>query len=655
MNDDEYWYNLKEENGSVVIDKSLKSNTSKMHYYDSSSNYNYDDKKEKKKIEPIYLALGVILFLPFVVLIISLLIAQNNPSNNPNKYRTIMLYMVGSDLESTGGVASFDLKDIVGNNIDLDNINVLIMAGGSKVWHNFVKNDELGIYEITKAGYKKVKKFDLSNMGSSDTLSLFVNYVHDNYHSSKYDMIFWNHGLGAVGLEDDELYDDYLDISELKLAFEDSPFMNEKLELVVFNNCMAGNIHFASIMKNFAEYMVASEEVMYVGSNLDRLNFINNIKKEDSGYEIGLSYIRKSDESMSNLDKMKYGDLDTTLSIIDLSKIDSVEKNLNAFFNSIDLNNNNYKTISRIRRKTNTYGGDDYSYDMVDLYSLAESLDSYSSYNAKEKLKESINEAILYNSASNEYSKGISIYFPYYGSGENITSNLYNIDKVWNNDYTNFINKFYSLSNSARRANRAGEDDKVLLLTNDIIYDNNSLSIDLTSSEQEKYQNANIYIFSKNNDKFDLLLKSDEVEFDNNKLIFNKNKVLKTDNNIIISSIYEKGLYKVYGSFDNSDVIVKVTNDNGYGSINGIFVDSKDKPIGGLVDYNDELINFYSTNYSIDNELTNDWYSKIEKKPINNLNNGINVVQKDLANTYVLIEMFDENNDVFYSKLTEIK
>ena len=161
-------------------------------------------------------------------------------------------------------------------------------------------------------------------MGDADTLSSFLKYTHNVYPSLKYDLIFWNHGLGAAGIEVDEVSSDYLDIYEMKKVFENSPFSKEKMELVIFNNCMASNLHFASVMKDYAEYMVASEEVMYVGAIIDRLNFLNDVEKDDNGYDVGKLYVDKSDESINKINSAKNTKLDSTLSIIDLSKIDEL-------------------------------------------------------------------------------------------------------------------------------------------------------------------------------------------------------------------------------------------------------------------------------------------------------------------------------------------
>ena len=647
MNNNNYWYNIKEENGSILIEKTVKEKSSNEYM-----EYNFVHQEDKKRNwRPVFIVLPLLIIIPF--LIVFLLNTSSN--NNNNKYRTFMIYMVGSDLESSGKIASFDLKDINGSEVDLENNNVLLMVGGSKKWHNFVKEDEVGLYQLTNTGFKKVKTYELSSMGSSETLAEFINYSTKNYKSEKYDFIFWNHGLAAVGLEDDEVFDDFIDIEELDNVFNKSRFSKDKLELIIFNNCMSGNIHIASIMKKYANYMVASEEVMYVGSLINRLDFLSKVKKEDNGYDIGLSYIKQSDKSISVVNNLNRSSLDSTLSIIDLSKIDEVEKSLDDYFEAIDIDKN-YKAISRARRITTTYGDGDYTYDTVDLYTLVDYLDDVSTSELKNKLQESIKSAVVYNSSLNEYSNGLAIYFPYYGPIESVSIHMYLFDRIWDNEYTNFIHKYVDLSTRAKRSNRAGKEDEVLTLTNDIKYENNKISLELTDKEKEIYQSANIYIFEKGNDIYKLLLKSDDVVLDNNRLLTDDLVLLETANNEIISAIKEKGLFKIYGLLNESDVVVKIENNHGFGIINKVLVDSKDKPVGGLVDYSDENILYYSLKYNgLKDNITEEWNKDVVREELHNKINDINFVGKDLTNYYALIELHDINNDVFYSKLTLIK
>ena len=289
MREDNYWYNIKEENGTVVIERTNREVKS------TEINYTIFNEKPKKNWKPALLILPFLIVIPFLVAYF-FIYSKDNVGNS--KYRTFMIYMVGSDLETEGSIASYDLNDINGQKIDLDNNNVLLMVGGSKKWHNFVKEDEVGLYELTKTGFQKIKTYKLSSMGDTDTLYKFLDFTTDHYKSEKFDLIFWNHGLAALGVEADEVFnDDYINIQELNDVFSKTKFKEDKLELVIFNNCMSGNVHIASVMKKYANYMVASEEVMYVASFINRLDFLNDVKKEDNGYDIGLSYIKKSDSS----------------------------------------------------------------------------------------------------------------------------------------------------------------------------------------------------------------------------------------------------------------------------------------------------------------------------------------------------------------------
>lgn len=643
--EDDYWYNLKEENGVISIEKTSKKKT-----IDNTevSNEEIPTIVKKKSKKPIFITLSIIIVVPLLAfLLVNFVIGSNNKS----KYRTFMIYMVGSDLESSGSMATFDLNDIYGSDIDLSENNVLLMVGGSKKWHNFVKEDEIGIYELTNSGFEKVKSYDLSSMGSVKTLSNFLDYSTDKYKSEKYDLIFWNHGLGAIGLEVDEVSDDYLNIMELQTVFEESKFAKEKLELVIFNNCMSGNIHFASIMKNYAEYMVASEEVMYVGAVIDRLNFLSDVKKSNNGYDIGMLYVNKSDESIRKINLSKNLNLDSTLSIIDLSKISDVEEKMNKYFNSIELDSN-YRLISRLRRRAVTYGGSDYSFDTVDLFTLSDLLSSYADSELKSELQNSINKAVVYNSSLNNYSKGIAVYFPYYGNEEYIESHLYAFDRLWNNDYLKFIHNFVDYSNGAKRANRAKSDDNILHLTNNITYDNNTINLELTNEEKDSFEIANVYVFQQEENNLKLLLKSDNYILEGNTLKFNNLKMLKTSNNEVVSSSYENGTYKIKGLIDESDVIIKLQDNNGIGSINQVLIDSKDKPNGGLIDYENKIINYYSINYN--KEVNEEWDVKAEKSLINNVNNELTTVDCEVTYNYVLIEIKDNNNDTFYSKIIKL-
>ena len=93
------------------------------------------------------------------------------------------------------------------------------------------------------------------------------------------------------------------------------------MEAIIFSTCLSGNLHIAEIVSDYAEYMVASEEIMWVSPLLDKFNFIEQIEVDDDGKDIGIKYIKNFEESNNYFYKLTKKALDGTYSVIDLSKI----------------------------------------------------------------------------------------------------------------------------------------------------------------------------------------------------------------------------------------------------------------------------------------------------------------------------------------------
>lgn len=182
------------------------------------------------------------------------------------KKNTIMIYMVGSDLEAKGGAGTNDLDEIVKSGIDLDKNNVIIFAGGSKKWHNDTvsKNDELSVLKLTKDGFKRQKTMPSASMGEAQSLLDFLNYSYKNYSAENYALILWDHGDGPlIGYGKDMLFDnDSLTLAEMGEALKKSPFgKNKKLSWVGFDACLMSSAELAVVWADYADYLVASQEV----------------------------------------------------------------------------------------------------------------------------------------------------------------------------------------------------------------------------------------------------------------------------------------------------------------------------------------------------------------------------------------------------------
>ena len=427
-------------------------------------------------------------------------------TSNKSVTRTVMIYMVGSDLESDNGLASADLSSIDKNISNNSNVNVYLIAGGSKYWNNdYIDKNETSIFKLTTQGFEKVKDQSKQNMGNSETLSNFINYVYDNSKTDKYDLIFWNHGGAIDGSEYDELsLDDNLQLSEMDKALGNTPFKNNKIETVIFRTCLNGTLEVNTIFSKYADYMVASEESTLGASYTSVLNFINNIKSTDSGKDVSKKFIESYKKQIADIKNRSFqstsDSIYSTYSLIDLKEVNKLSVYMNDFFNDINVESN-FNNISRVRANLLQYAEEVPAYDMVDLYNLVYNLKSLSPNKANRVLNQ-FERTVIYNYATDSNSRGISIYFPY--NGEKVYKDRF--IKVYDelngfDSYKNFIANFYKIQSS---------DYKAYSYTSNTVNTNESKNVDtysdfeleLTDEQVTTFAKAKYIVYRDNKDGF---------------------------------------------------------------------------------------------------------------------------------------------------------
>ena len=273
---------------------------------------------------------------------------------------TVLFYMCGTDLESKYGYATENLTDIskckgpqlindgwLEGTIDTskldisklfeqirgNSVNVLIETGGCKQWHAEalgmdISNSELQRWRYRYSqGNKKPGSFTLeqtlpgNNMGEPDTLSDFIRWSAENYPAKKYALVLWDHGGGSkTGLFIDELYQDgIMRLNELGDALRDG---GVHFETVLFDACMMANLETAYAIHDYANWMVASEELVAgkgtaIDAWLQQLILMPKCDGERLGRWIcdmtQIKYANQDNESAQQL---------MTWSVIDLSKIE---------------------------------------------------------------------------------------------------------------------------------------------------------------------------------------------------------------------------------------------------------------------------------------------------------------------------------------------
>lgn len=470
-----------------------------------------------------FIIVGLLLAIIMMMLIICFIITKKDDvGDKPNEVlsgsRTIMIYMVGSNLETDNAIASVDLRGIKPEEIDMENVKVYLYTGGTEKWHNFISSDENAIYELKSDGFSKVKTYEKEDMGDAETLATFLNYVYDASKTDLYNLVFYNHG-GAI---DGAIYDDFtnnnLSVGEMGDAFEKTPFKGDnKLDTILFRTCLNGTIEVADELDEYARYLIASEEVTNGYPQDSVFTFINELEISDTGIDYGKKFIAKYEKYMDFIDPFAFSST-PMYSIIDLSKVDTIVDELDTFINGIDVKKN-YSDIIKVRSNMYQYGftvSGFPNFDTVDLYSLIEGIDDYSTVSS-DKLLASIKDAVVYNwSKFLKESNGLSVYFPYNGSRleQNAMILEYN-DMDFSNNYVTFVKQISNLKNS----NQVSNFTKTDLYDSDTKVEKGEFKLELTPEQAKDFAEASYVVFEKQDNNYYMpVYKSDNAYLDGNTL-----------------------------------------------------------------------------------------------------------------------------------------
>jgi len=364
---------------------------------------------------------------------------------------TILIYLCGSDLESEAGMATQNLQEMVAADYP-SNVKVVIETGGAKRWWtNGISSRNLDRIEVADGTARIVDEQSGASMGAASTLADFITWGTTTYQSDHYMLIFWNHGSGSVaGAEFDENYSyDSLTLDEMQTAFKTA---NAHFDVVGFDACLMASLETAEHLADYADYLVASEEVE-PGAGWSYTTFLDYLGQNpactgaDLGQVICDSYYEKCD--VQGIEST------CTLSTIDLSKIAAVSKAFDAMAANMALGTGNasdLRTLAAAGRSAESYGGNTMSEgytNMVDLADLAlEASDVLESTSTD--VVDAIGDAVVYQRAGNSRSgaHGLSVFYPLYTSASECqqfakicssTNYLIYVDIVvdaWNGGYT---------------------------------------------------------------------------------------------------------------------------------------------------------------------------------------------------------------------------
>ena len=306
--------------------------------------------------------------------------AADAPTPGGDGSWAVYWYLCGSDLETNHGCATTDLTEMM--EVELpENVTVVIQTGGAELWQNDrMDASRLQRWVYTSEGLALVEELESASMGDAQTLYDFLAFADANYPADKVAVTFWNHGGGSVnGAAFDQLYEnDSLNLLELYQAFDAVWPANAAapaLELVGFDTCLMATVDVAAVFRNFAKYLVASEEEepgngwLYSGW-LAELARNPSMDGDDLGIAICSSFYEGC-ETVGTEDQ-------TTLSVTDLTKLSPLLEAYESFGQEALVaaaeDPGFFAELGRIAAQTENYGGNtrEHGYtNMVDLGHLA--------------------------------------------------------------------------------------------------------------------------------------------------------------------------------------------------------------------------------------------------------------------------------------------
>ena len=350
------------------------------------------------------------IFLVFAALFLFLPLRAKGESG---RTLTLMIYMCGSNLESSYGSATADIQEMRNAGLDAGEVSVLVMTGGSEIAQSagYFTSGSNCIYEIGQNRDRKIwESGEPMNMGRQETLAEFLRFGMENRPAVRYALILWDHGGGPLeGVCWDELSDmDHLTLPELTGALEDAGLPG-KLSWIGFDACLMSSLEVAVQMAPYAEFMIASQETEPAfGWNYA---FLNGLGQDRNGAQTGRRIVDAYFDGREDTREI------LTLACTDLSAVGDVVAAMDQVFLPISqrMDREQYLSLSGLRMHVTGFGKSapdlsDSGYDLVDLRDLVSGLEPTE---ASENLLSQLDGAVVYHRSNEDGAGGLALYHPY--------------------------------------------------------------------------------------------------------------------------------------------------------------------------------------------------------------------------------------------------
>ncbi|MDE7193930.1 MAG: hypothetical protein K2O14_08170, partial [Oscillospiraceae bacterium] len=274
---------------------------------------------------------------------------------------TLMIYMIGSDLESGFGCASSDMKEMLEARTGGD-VQVVIQTGGCSDWLAVgIPSDSVQRFAIRDGEIVREADIGLVSMLEQDTLSDFIKWSAEHHPAERYGLVMWDHGGGTfMGFGRDENFPEkMMGISAIRQGIADG---GEHFEFIGMDACLMATVEIAYMLEPYADYLIASEETepgwgWHYGNWISIIGNDPYVEVETFAKHIANDFVNGED-SVWGL---------TTLSVIDLSKIPALYERLCELTANAErlLDAGGYREILAARKETGFFGKGEY--EQIDI------------------------------------------------------------------------------------------------------------------------------------------------------------------------------------------------------------------------------------------------------------------------------------------------
>ena len=400
----------------------------------------------------IFLICAAILLIAFISTAVSPVAAADQ------KY--IVMYIVGSDLESGSNEATDNLNDLV-KNWNENSGDFLVFYGGSdktgwrdsiavanydKLWDD-LEDGIIGADESGQVTTHVIERID-KDISTADALAECLRYAdryaaeNDLNDADRY-IILWNHGTGYMGFGRNEITGSLFQIDDISRAFAASG--TRPYNILAFDACLMASIEVAEKLSPYGRYMLASEEIAsgfgYDYAAIARTLSSNpSISEEEMGKAIITSYLAQNDRQMT----MSLVRLQNTRGVT--SAIETMGREL---YNIVD-DSDSLATLGYVLTKTQGFGtqkGELSEIISMDIYEFADKLSQYSEgslHDSARGVTSAIDGYVVY-AGDNGYftsAKGASIAIP----SEDVLDNPKSYTDLGGNYWYSFMTQYINLA-----------------------------------------------------------------------------------------------------------------------------------------------------------------------------------------------------------------